>query len=189
VAASDALIVASRFKSAKRQQSTLRRLAPSPSVILVALLIIPVFPLSIFENPQCHPGPGVSDQLAALSSSSSRNTTTKLLNRRESSTGLITVSENLINGEWSRLLRCDHSLLGGLWIGPARRAIAKDSGVARIESVEMDAKAIERAESVYATFLIQEAVRLVDRSPEAGGGSQKQAALVMLVAHLLARVY
>ncbi|KAH8920528.1 S-adenosyl-L-methionine-dependent methyltransferase, partial [Atractiella rhizophila] len=44
-------------------------------------------------------------------------------------------------------LRADHSLLGGLWI---------------------DEKAVLTAESIYTTFLLQEAVRLVERSSKEG---------------------
>jgi hypothetical protein len=156
----------------KHRQTLSRRLLPPTSAFAVALLALPVlFPLA-FDNPQCHPGPNVSDELAALSPPSVR-----LFNRRESTTGVITVSENLIDNEWVRLLRCDHSLLGGLWVGPARRAVAKENGVGQIQDTEMDAKAVQQSESVYATFLIQEAVRLVDR--RVADVSDKQTALIM----------
>ncbi|KAG0148691.1 hypothetical protein CROQUDRAFT_654524 [Cronartium quercuum f. sp. fusiforme G11] len=83
----------------------------------------------------------------------------KLLARRQSVTGLVAVGEYTVpeTGEEFRYLRCDHSLLGGLWTGPARES-AKARGLALSEGQVMD-----RAESIYATFVLQEAIRLVDR--------------------------
>lgn len=63
-----------------------------------------------------------------------------LLDRRESVTGYISVLESLDQG--FRVLRCDHSLLGGEWV--------KFAGTARV------------AEPVYAVFAMLEAVRLVE---------------------------
>jgi hypothetical protein len=148
------------------------RLLPPPSALAVALLVVAVLAPSFFQSPQCHPGPTVSDELAAASPPAVRR-----LNRRESTTGVITVTENLIDNEWARLLRCDHSLLGGLWIGQARRVVAQENGVRQIDSKKMDAEVLQLSDSVYATFLIQEAVRLVDRHSDFD--SNQQTALIM----------
>lgn len=71
------------------------------------------------------------------------------LDRRESITGMITVIENSDLGY--RVLRCDHSLLGGLWVG-----MKKKEGFTEEE-------AVNQADSVYSAFLLQEAIRLVQR--------------------------
>ena len=65
-----------------------------------------------------------------------------LLERRESLTGYISVLEN--NVDHYRVMRCDHSLLGGEWILPPdpKRKVA---------------------EPVYAVFTMLESVRLVQR--------------------------
>jgi len=67
-----------------------------------------------------------------------------LVERRESLTGYLSVLED--NERKFRIMRCDHSLLGGDWILPS------------------DAKGKRQvAEPVYAVFTMLEAVRLVDR--------------------------
>ena len=71
------------------------------------------------------------------------------LDRRESITGMITVIENSDLGY--RVLKCDHSLLGGLWTG-----IKRKEGVSEEE-------AVDQADSVYSAFLLQEAIQLVER--------------------------
>ena len=71
------------------------------------------------------------------------------LDRRESITGMITVVENSHLGY--RVLKCDHSLLGGLWTGIKRKQGATEE------------EAVDQADSVYSAFLLQEAIRLVER--------------------------
>ncbi|CAH7669562.1 hypothetical protein PPACK8108_LOCUS4195 [Phakopsora pachyrhizi] len=96
----------------------------------------------------------------------------KLLARRSSLTGLILVGELQPAGEGSelRFLRCDHSLLGGIWIGPARRAVrarlAKDHLSSLTSGEELEIQATREAESIYSTFNLQEAIRLSIRSQE-----------------------
>ena len=75
-----------------------------------------------------------------------------LIERRESNTGYISVLED--NQNKFRVMRCDHSLLGGEWIMPEDTA-----GKRKV------------AEPVYAVFTMLEAVRLVQR--EAQTGTQK----------------
>ncbi|GAM89823.1 hypothetical protein ANO11243_078620 [Dothideomycetidae sp. 11243] len=67
-----------------------------------------------------------------------------LIDRKESITGYISVLEN--NELSYRVLRCDHSLLGGEWL-------LTDSAISR---------GITGTEPVYAVFEMLEAVRLVD---------------------------
>lgn len=70
-----------------------------------------------------------------------------LLERKESITGYISVLEDTRRG--FRVMRCDHSLLGGEWIMPPRK-----NGVER-----------RVGEPIYAIFTMLEAVRLVHTSP------------------------
>ena len=79
------------------------------------------------------------------------------LDRRESITGMLTVVENSVAGY--RVLKCDHSLLGGLWVGLKRDELM-DKG---IKDEELERRSTNEAESVYTAFLVQEGVRLVNR--------------------------
>lgn len=79
------------------------------------------------------------------------------LARRESITGMISVVENSEKG--FRVLKCDHSLLGGVWYGIKYNELAAQG----IPPEELDQRTLEEAESVYTAFLVQEAVRLVKR--------------------------
>ena len=91
-----------------------------------------------------------------------RNHDYSLMARQESLTGYISVLENVKHG--FRVMRCDHSLLGGEWINTPRNAA---SGL---------------KEPIYAIFTMLEAVRLVkpdsERAEKADGFKE---ALVMLV--------
>jgi hypothetical protein len=68
--------------------------------------------------------------------------TVNLLARSDSVTGTILVGENVDDGY--RFLRADHSLLGGRWIG--EKTHGNPMG-----------------ESIYGAFVLQEAIRLVER--------------------------
>lgn len=65
----------------------------------------------------------------------------RLIARKQSLTGYISVLENV--QDHYRVMRCDHSLLGGIWIRHAGKAIA------------------HLREPVFAIFVVLEAVRLV----------------------------
>lgn len=87
----------------------------------------------------------------------------RILARRESITGFISVGEYLLpeHRRWIRFLRADHSLLGGIWYdGP-------DSGP------------ITDAESIYTAFHLQEAVRLVEPPPMLPEDRVKRRALII----------
>ncbi len=73
-----------------------------------------------------------------------------LLDRTESTTGYLSVLESQSDPRF-RVLRCDHSLLGGNWILPPRKP---GTGPQRLVS-----------EPIYAIFTMLEAVRLVDPPP------------------------
>lgn len=76
---------------------------------------------------------------AALNSSMQANNWT-LLERKESLTGYVSVMENIEQG--FRVMRCDHSLLGGEWV--------------RFQGMEVH-------EPIYGVFVMLEAVRLIER--------------------------
>ncbi|KAL8761515.1 MAG: hypothetical protein Q9184_002363 [Pyrenodesmia sp. 2 TL-2023] len=81
-----------------------------------------------------------------------------LIARQESTTGYISVLDNLKDG--FRVMRCDHSLLGGSWIPPA-------GYVVRVH------------EPIYAVFVMLEAVRLVQPEPGIRRSSDDENALVI----------
>ncbi|KAL7342588.1 S-adenosyl-L-methionine-dependent methyltransferase, partial [Rhodotorula toruloides] len=91
-----------------------------------------------------------------------------ILASRCSTTGWITVGEHVMpspDGSTERdltlrYLRADHSLLGGLWVGPSRDMLKMQYGVEPSSE-----ETVRRAESIYSTFILQEAVRLV-KPPE-----------------------
>ena len=80
-----------------------------------------------------------------------------LLARADSCTGTIVVAEDVQRG--FRYLRADHSLLGGVWIG--KLAFGKEMG-----------------DSIYAAFVLQEAIRLAKRERVDAG---EENALIMYV--------
>ena len=69
----------------------------------------------------------------------------RILARTHSVTGLILVGEHVEEG--FRFMRADHSLLGGRWVGKKAVTEAKDG----------------LGDTIYATFVLQEAARLVKR--------------------------
>ena len=83
-----------------------------------------------------------------------------ILDRRESVTGYVSVVESVKEGY--RLMRCDHSLLGGEWV--------KFIGMGQFKGNQV-------AEPVYAVFAMLEAVRLVEMPAPVADSDAK--ALVM----------
>ena len=68
-----------------------------------------------------------------------------ILDRKESLTGYISIVESLEQG--FRVMRCDHSLLGGEWVKLQQMEQFKDNQV---------------GETIYGVFAMLEAVRLVE---------------------------
>ncbi|KAI9802574.1 MAG: hypothetical protein M1833_001646 [Piccolia ochrophora] len=85
----------------------------------------------------------LSSNTASLNQTLQRNTDIAILARHESTTGYISVLQNVKQNY--RVLRCDHSLLGGEWIYPPK-------GYENTSKVR---------EPVYAVFVMMEAVRLI----------------------------
>ncbi|KAA8892898.1 S-adenosyl-L-methionine-dependent methyltransferase [Sphaerosporella brunnea] len=112
----------------------------SPSLLL-ATTITGIFH-SMNENPMCVLTPTLNETLAPYNHS--------IIARQESNTGYISVLDNFEAGY--RVLRCDHSLLGGEW----QRAPA---GFEHMNHAGFK-------EPIYAIFVIMEAVRLIEPAPK-----------------------
>ncbi|PNS19056.1 hypothetical protein CAC42_1792 [Sphaceloma murrayae] len=85
-----------------------------------------------------------------------------LLDRKESITGYVSVLEN--TSPAFRILRCDHSLLGGEWI----------------LNDQMRAEGVTGTEPIYAVFEMLEAVRLVETMDRTKKDQDKQALVIGL---------
>lgn len=112
-------------------------LTPSKVILFAAPAILHTF----YANPH-HPSTH-GFQLANSTLLATQNYT--LLARQESITGYISVLENHADNAF-RLLRCDHSLLGGEWL----------------VTPEAYRKGQRQRESIFAVFVLLEAVRLVE---------------------------
>jgi hypothetical protein len=112
---------------------------PSPSRILV--FGIPALFHTLLLNPH-NPS---SYATSVLNSTLKRHSTFTLIARHESLTGYVSVLED--SKDHFRILRCDHSILGGEWLQPP----------AGLEHTSNE------REPVYAIFTMLEAVRLVER--------------------------
>ncbi|EMD92854.1 hypothetical protein COCC4DRAFT_170184 [Bipolaris maydis ATCC 48331] len=111
----------------------------SPSRVI--LLAFPAILHTLWTNPH-HPSiHGL--QLANSTLQATQNYT--LLARQESVTGYVSVVESQSESAF-RLLRCDHSLLGGEWL----------------VTPEAYAKGQRQRESIFAVFVLLEAVRLIE---------------------------
>ncbi|CUS07387.1 unnamed protein product [Tuber aestivum] len=111
----------------------------SPSLLF--LTAIPAILHTSMYNSMCTPTAGLNETLAASNYT--------LLARQESNTGYISVLQH--NHQNFRVLRCDHSLLGGVWESPPPGFEYVSQGV---------------KEPIYAIFVMLEAVRLVDPPPK-----------------------
>lgn len=133
--------------------SSYAAIAPSK----LCLLAIPAMLHTARMNPHY-----VSPQTTALLNQTLHSQGWNLLERRESNTGYISILENL--QMQYRVMRCDHSLLGGEWLLNSHRT----------------SQGITIAEPIYAVFEILEAVRLIEK-PGVRKADQQSNALVMYV--------
>lgn len=94
----------------------------------------------------------------------------RILSSVQSTTGVIVVGESLKRSEHAppldpadpyaviqeaRYLRADHSILGGVWIGSKAQSMDGKNAVAT------DAAGTPLGDSIYSTFVLQEAARFV----------------------------
>jgi hypothetical protein len=130
------------------------------SYVALLFTLVAILSVALFVLNQPHVLPGVTDGLLRRLPSGYA-----YLARQESITGMITVVENSASGY--RVLKCDHSLLGGLWTGIKRRELE-----ARGEKQDIEVRSVHDAESVYTAFYLQEVARLVERHGAASDGSK-----------------
>ncbi|KAH9875503.1 hypothetical protein J1614_004239 [Plenodomus biglobosus] len=107
----------------------------------VVLLAFPAILHTLWANPHHPSAHGL--QLANSTLMATEQYT--LLARQESLTGYVSVIENHVDNAF-RLLRCDHSLLGGEWL----------------VTPEAYRKGQRKRESIFAVFVLLEAVRLIE---------------------------
>ncbi|KAI4724493.1 spermine/spermidine synthase [Aureobasidium sp. EXF-10728] len=131
--------------------------ALSATFTRLSLLAIPAMIHTTWFNPHF-----VSSHTAALANSTLQANQWNILERAESNTGYISVLENLDAGY--RVLRCDHSLLGGEWLVTDERR----------------RQGITTAEPIYSVFEILEAVRLVETAHSSVPDEEKSALVVGL---------
>ncbi|KAI8938618.1 hypothetical protein NX059_004490 [Plenodomus lindquistii] len=129
----------------------------------VIILAFPAILHTLWANPH-HPS-AHGFQLA--NSTLFTNDQYNLLARQESLTGYVSVVENHADNAF-RLLRCDHSLLGGEWL----------------VTPEAYRKGQRQRESIFAVFVLLEAVRLIEPPPTSTlarkNDSQKSALVIGL---------
>ncbi|KAH7392338.1 S-adenosyl-L-methionine-dependent methyltransferase [Phaeosphaeria sp. MPI-PUGE-AT-0046c] len=132
----------------------------SPSKLV--LFAVPAIFHSLWANP--HYASDHSLQITNSTLFANQNYT--ILARQESVTGYVSVLENNADNAF-RLLRCDHSLLGGEWL----------------VTPEAYRKGQRQRESIFAVFVLLEAIRLVEpmeSSPPPLDDSQKSALVIGL---------
>ncbi|KAJ9612422.1 hypothetical protein H2200_004019 [Cladophialophora chaetospira] len=103
---------------------------------------LPAVVFTVVANPHC----ALSRTTEVLNNTLALHDYT-LLERRESITGYISVLED--NQKGFRVMRCDHSLLGGEWKMQSRKGVKQ-----RV------------ADPIYSIFVVLEAVRLVEPAPK-----------------------
>lgn len=118
----------------------LTRYLPLCLPILVAAMVLSLPPTASPPFPYTR----AAASSKSLSTPSSPGTI-RVLDRAHSTTGLILVGEHV--EEQFRFMRADHSLLGGRWVG--KRVAPGTDGL---------------GDSIYSTFVLQEAVRLAKRN-------------------------
>ncbi|KAM0748557.1 hypothetical protein T439DRAFT_327816 [Meredithblackwellia eburnea MCA 4105] len=126
--------------------------------------------------------------LLPLPSLTLNTTESRILSAKKSLTGWIVVGEHTARGHEFRYLRADHSILGGLWTGPAREEVIKmmeEMKVSLWEKVDENA-VVGTAESIYSTFLMQEIARLAG-VPEKQMNKTEKALIIGLGCGLSAR--
>ncbi|THV08321.1 hypothetical protein K435DRAFT_740343 [Dendrothele bispora CBS 962.96] len=164
---------ASRTKTAKGKKTALAS-TPSPllrkGMVLATFLALWLsFPSKLLRSPVLpHPyPPGVQEQKTV---SKGPRPPTGLPFKHpsypmiihssvQSTTGLIVVGEALENPDSPvhavRYLRAAHSILGGVWVGSNVRSLDDDPPM-------RDARGVPLGDSIYGTFVLQEAARLVN---------------------------
>ncbi|GAA5978870.1 hypothetical protein JCM5350_004852 [Sporobolomyces pararoseus] len=162
-------------RSSHRRQSTPRSLL---SRIVLFALAIGFAHIVATSSTHCP----TSTRLLPLPTPSSH-----ILATQKSLTGVIVVGEQEIPGPNGaegyrfRYLRADHSLLGGLWTGVCEMELK------RLRSEVTEEEVVQRAESIYSTFILQELIRLVETPEDLPHQIPEQGLVIGLGAGLIAR--
>ncbi|KAG1783081.1 S-adenosyl-L-methionine-dependent methyltransferase [Suillus placidus] len=145
---------------------------------IAALSVIPlVFAALLSLNPALRP-PTLVDSI--VTPYNSPTYPLRILNSTQSKTGVVVVGEILPPDDRSspplhsiRYLRASHSLLGGVWIG---------DGVATLDNFPplTDQDGTPLGDSIYSAFVLQEAVRLVNSTPQGRKGECNHALIIGL---------
>lgn len=72
-------------------------------------------------------------------------------------------------------MRCDHSLLGGVWLGEEKISSLSSTQHKNVPAGGTDKQGERLGDSIYAAFVLQDGIRLFKRPPSKG----KQSALIM----------
>ena len=99
-----------------------------------------------------------------------------ILSSKQSTTGIIVVGETAPGNEaysQIRYLRASHSLLGGVWMND--RAMSMNASLAT-----RDAAGNQLGDSIYAAFVLQEAVRLINSTSRGDDWSGSEALIIGL---------
>ena len=111
------------------------------------------------------------------------NVPLQILSSVQSTTGLILVGQSLSPREYrhsgihdleihsARFLRASHSILGGVWMG--EEIITIDDEPALVDSF-----GTQLGDSIYSTFVLQEAVRLINSTERGRNGSLENGLIV-----------
>ncbi|KAG9032215.1 hypothetical protein FRB95_001694 [Tulasnella sp. JGI-2019a] len=101
----------------------------------------------------------------------------KVLASANSVTGRIVVAENLRDG--FRYLRCDHSILGGVWLGEDKIAAISSTQNNIVPAGGVDYNGTRLGDSIYSAFVLQDALRLFLRTDGSSTSTAGQSALVI----------
>ncbi|KAG8915699.1 hypothetical protein FRC01_003536 [Tulasnella sp. 417] len=114
-----------------------------------------------------------------------KNETVKILAQKQSVTGLVQVAEDLDTG--FRYMRCDHSLLGGVWVGEERIGSLKTTRWENPPAGGTDLEGVKLGDPIYSAFMLQDAMRLFERGPDAPPPEGQSALIIGLGAGIMAR--
>ncbi|KAF2758425.1 spermine/spermidine synthase family protein [Pseudovirgaria hyperparasitica] len=145
-----------QFLTRSGLQLLLASIFAAASTSFWVVLAVPAMIHTMIANPHYH---GVKATAALNSTLAVYNYT--ILERRESLTGYVSVLED--HNNYFRILRCDHSLLGGNWLLTPERI----------------AQGFIMPETIYSVFTMLEAVRLVE-TPKPKPDSEKSALVIGL---------
>ncbi|KAG8850242.1 hypothetical protein FRB96_000474 [Tulasnella sp. 330] len=101
----------------------------------------------------------------------------RVLASANSVTGRIVVAENMKDG--FRYLRCDHSILGGVWLGEDKIAALSSTKEKIVPAGGVDLIGTRLGESIYSAFVLQDAMRLFERKAASPTLAAGQSALVI----------